>query len=95
MNSLPDAPAVSAATSAPGMMLVPGCVSMRKVSHLPPASIISELANAAPPLVTLAPSTMMVAPLRDAGLFLGDEADRLPGRAAVCEPSSADARPAA
>ena len=45
-------------------MLVPGCVSMRKVSHLPPASIISELANAAPPLVTLPPFTMMVAPLR-------------------------------
>ena len=35
------------------MMLVPGCVSMRKVSHLPPASTISELANAAPPFVTL------------------------------------------
>ena len=59
----PEAPAVSAATKAPGMMLVPGWVSMRKVSHLPPAIAISELANAAPPLVTLVPSTMMVAPL--------------------------------
>ena len=37
MNSRPEARAVSAATKAPGMMLVPGWVSMRKVSHLPPA----------------------------------------------------------
>jgi hypothetical protein len=36
---------------------VPGCVSMRKVSHLPPASIISALAKAAPPLVTVVPCT--------------------------------------
>ena len=43
-------------------MAVPGCVSMRKVSHFPPASIISALANAAPPLVTLVPATRMVAP---------------------------------
>ena len=64
MKSLPEAPAVSAATKAPGMMLVPGWVSMRKVSHLPPAIAISELAKAAPPFVTLVPSTMMVAPLR-------------------------------
>src|SRR5438093_5347848 len=35
---------------------------MRKVSHLPPANAISELAKAAPPFVTLVPSTMMVAP---------------------------------
>ena len=52
MKSLPEAPAVSAATNAPGMMLVPGCVSMRKESHLPPAIAISALANAAPPFVT-------------------------------------------
>ena len=63
MKSLPEAPAVCAATSAAGMMLVPGCVSMRNVSHLPPAKHISELANAAPPLVTVRPSTKMVAPL--------------------------------
>ena len=37
---------------------------MRNVSHLPPASAISALAKAAPPLVTLAPCTMMVAPWR-------------------------------
>ena len=64
MNSFPDAPWISAATNALGTMLVPGCVSMRKVSYLPPASIISEFANAAPPLVTLAPFTMTVAPPR-------------------------------
>ena len=46
------------------MMLVPGWVSMRKVSHLPPAIAISALAKAAPPFVTLAPCTMMVAPWR-------------------------------
>ena len=45
----------------PGMIAVPGCVSMRKVSHLPPANIISAFANAAPPLVTFAPDTMIVA----------------------------------
>ena len=64
MNSRPEAPALSAATKAPGMMLVPGWVSMRKVSHLPPANAISALANAAPPFVTRVPFTMMVAPLR-------------------------------
>ena len=37
---------------------------MRKVSHLPPASIISELAKTAPPLVTLVPFTRIVAPVR-------------------------------
>ena len=64
MKSRPEAPAVSAATKAPGMMLVPGWVSMRKVSRLPPAIAISALANAAPPFVTLVPCTMMVAPWR-------------------------------
>src|SRR6266851_1790994 len=62
MKSLPEAPALSAATNAAGMMLVPGWVSMRKVSHFPPANAISAPANPAPPFVTLAPSTMMVAP---------------------------------
>jgi hypothetical protein len=46
------------------MIAVPGCVSMRKVSHFPPASMSSEFAKAAPPLVTLVPFTRMVAPLR-------------------------------
>ena len=78
MNSFPEAPAVSAAASAAGRMLVPGCVSMRKVSHFPPASIISELAKAAPLLVTLAPFTMMVVPLSDPCFLFGDEADGLP-----------------
>ncbi len=62
MKSRPETPVLSAATKAPGRMLVPGWVSIRKVSHLPPAIAISALANAAPPFVTLAPSTMIVAP---------------------------------
>jgi hypothetical protein len=53
---------VSAATKAHGMMLVPGCVSMRKVSHFPPTNAISALANAAPPFVAFVPFTMIVAP---------------------------------
>ena len=73
MKSRPEAPAVSAATKAPGMMLVPGWVSMRKVSHLPPAIAISALAKAAPPFVTRVPSTMMVAPAVHTRFFLGDE----------------------
>src|SRR5881392_1507463 len=64
MKSFPDTPAVSAAMKAPGRMLVPGWVSIRNVSHLPPAIAISALAKAAPPFVTLVPSTMIVAPLR-------------------------------
>ena len=64
MKSRPETPAVSAATKAPGRMLVPGWVSMRKVSHFPPAIAISALAKAAPPLVTVAPFTMMVAQVR-------------------------------
>jgi hypothetical protein len=55
------------------MMLVPGWVSMRKVSHLPPAYAISALANAAPPFVTRVPFTMMVAPALHTGLFFDDE----------------------
>src|SRR5712671_7590076 len=73
MKSLPDAPSVSAAMSAPGMIAVPGCVSMRKVSHLPPASIISELAKPAPAFVTLVPSTMMVAPFRTPASWRSEE----------------------
>ncbi len=64
MKSRPEVPSTSAAASAAGMIAVPGCVSIRKVSHLPPASIISEFANAAPPLVTRLPLTRIVAPLR-------------------------------
>src|SRR6266850_667864 len=91
-KSRPDAPAVSAATKAPGMMLVPGWVSMRKVSHLPPAIAISAFANAAPPLVTLAPSTMMVAPFFTPASSspISFTAWRPPG---VSEPSSTDASP--
>src|SRR5262249_16808179 len=40
---------------------MPGWVSMRKVSHLPPAKIISALTKAAPPLVSLAPLHSTVA----------------------------------
>ena len=89
MNSLPEAPCASAATNALGTMLVPGCVSMRKVSHFPPASIISEFANAAPPFVTLVPFTMMVAPLRtpasSSSMSLTASCP-----AGNCEPSSAE-----
>ncbi len=92
MKSRPDAPAVSAATNAPGMMLVPGCVSMRKVSHLPPAIAISELANAAPPRVTVVPSTMMVAPC-----FTPASSSTMSLTACwpigVCEPSSTETTP--
>ena len=63
----------SAATKAPGTMLVPGWVSMRKESSLPPAIAISALAKAAPPFVTLVPCTMMVAPWRTPSFFFGDE----------------------
>ena len=73
------------------MMAVPGCVSMRKVSHFPPASIISELAKAAPPFVTLLPVTRIVAPLRTPASSLGDELHRLLP-AGSCDPTSADAR---
>ena len=43
---------------------MPGWVSMRNVSHLPPAKIISALTNAAPALVSLAPlhSTVAIPP---------------------------------
>ena len=74
------------------MIAVPGCVSMRKVSHLPPASIISEFAKAAPPLVTLLPFTRMVAPLRTPVFFVGDELSPPRGPPASREPTSADAR---
>ena len=73
------------------MIAVPGCVSMRKVSHLPPASIISELAKPAPPFVTLVPFTRMVAPLRTpASSSLMNFTACWP--AGSCEPRSADAR---
>ena len=61
-KSAPEALRVSAAARAAGTMPAPGWVSMRNVSHLPPARVISEFANAAPPFVALAPLTMMVAP---------------------------------
>src|ERR1700755_1266500 len=54
-NSLPDAPPISAAVSAAGRIAMPGWVSIRKVSHLPPAKIVSALTKAAPALVILAP----------------------------------------
>src|SRR5207253_10128208 len=46
---------VSAAASAAGMIAGPGWVSMRNVSHLPPAKIVSALTKAAPALVSFAP----------------------------------------
>ncbi len=43
------------------MIAVPGWVSMRKVSHLPPAKIVSALTKAAPALVSLTPLHSAVA----------------------------------
>ena len=80
MKSRPDAPSISAATSAAGMIAVPGCVSIRKVSHLPPASIISEFANAAPPLVTLASAHQDGGAASHALFFAGDEPHRFAAR---------------
>src|SRR5580765_118508 len=91
MKSLPDDPSASTAHRAAGMMAVPGCVSMRNVSHLPPASIISELAKAAPPFVTLLPVTRTVAPLRTPASSLVTS-DTACCPAGSCEPTSADAR---
>ena len=73
------------------MIAVPGCVSIRKVSHFPPASIISEFAKAAPPLVTLLPFTRMVAPLRtpSSSPVTNVTASRPAG---IPAPTSADAR---
>src|SRR5215470_4476305 len=91
MKSRPDDPSASTAHRAAGRMAVPGCVSMRNVSHLPPASIISELAKAAPPFVTLLPVTRTVAPLRTptSSLVTSDTACCPAGS---CEPRSAEAR---
>src|SRR5512138_2460495 len=91
MKSLPDDPSASAAHRAAGMMAVPGCVSIRNVSHLPPASIISELAKAAPPFVTLLPVTRTVAPFRTPASSLVTS-DTACWPAGSCEPTSADAR---
>src|ERR1700682_2543129 len=77
MNSLPETPSVSAATRAAGTMLVPGCVSMRKVSHFPPASIISELANSAPPVSLVGPAHHDGGAVADTSFF-GDELHGLP-----------------
>src|ERR1700722_12475823 len=52
---LPEHPVASAAARAAGMMAIPGWVSMRNVSHLPPAKIISALTKAAPALVNFSP----------------------------------------
>ena len=60
------------------MMLVPGCVSIRNVSHLPPAKAISALANAAPPLVTLGAVHHDGGAAAHAGLFLDHELHGLP-----------------
>ena len=49
---------------------MPGWVSMRNVSHLPPAKIISALTNAAPLLVSLLPLHSTVAMPAAAGFFL-------------------------
>src|ERR1700730_10924552 len=54
-NSLPEAPAVSAAPRAAGRIAIPGWVRMRNVSHLPPAKIISALTKAGPALAELPP----------------------------------------
>ena len=71
INSLPEAPVSSAAANAAGGTLVPGCMSMRNVSHFPPANAISELANAAPPLVTFSPLTNMVIGVANSVLIAG------------------------
>jgi len=65
---------------------------MRDVSHLPPAIAISAFANAAPPLVTFVPSTMMVAPCFTpaSSSLISLIACRPPG---VSEPRSTEASP--
>ena len=91
MNVRPGTCAFSVATSAAGMIAVPGCVSMRKVSHFPPAYIISAFANAAPPRVTFAPDTMMVPPFLTPASSSATNAIACFADA-VCDPSRADAR---
>ena len=60
---------------------MPGWVSMRKVSHLPPAKIISALTKAAPPLVSLLPlhSTVAAPPPPASSSCISANACRLPG----------------
>ena len=72
-------------------MHVPGCVSMRNVSHLPPARINSALAKTAPAFVARAPSTMTVTPFGTpaSSRVTNSIASRPAGS---CEPRSADAR---
>ena len=68
------------------MMLVPGWVSMRNVSHFPPARIISALAKAAPALVTLVPAASSVA------LFAATASSSTMSWIACCPPGSWEPR---
>ena len=61
MNTRPEQPVASAAAKAGGMIATPGCVSMRNVSHFPPANIISAFTKAAPALVKRSPEHKAVA----------------------------------
>src|SRR3984893_1666544 len=80
-NSLPEAPTVSAAPRAAGRIAIPGWVSMRNVSHLPPAKIISALTKAAPALVSLLPlhNTVAAPPPPASSSCISARACRLPG----------------
>ena len=70
-----------------GRMLQPGWVSMRKVSHLPPAKIISALTKAAPPLVSFAPSHQHGGDPAAACLLLLHQAQRLLPRRHTLRPT--------
>ena len=60
---------------------MPGWVSMRKVSHLPPAKIVSVLTKAAPALVSFAPlhSTVAAPPPPASSSCISASACRLAG----------------
>src|SRR5215472_13847796 len=98
-NSLPEAPVISAATSVAGSIAMPGWVSMRKVSHLPPANIISALTKAAPALVSLVPwhNTVAAPPPPASSSCINASACRLAGmsRAISAELSACKVTPLA
>ena len=72
------------------MIAVPGWVSMRNVSHLPPAKIVSALTKAAPALVSFAPwhSTVAAPPPPASSSRIRASACRLAGMS--CATSAED-----
>ena len=78
---------------------MPGWVSMRKVSHLPPAKIVSALTKAAPALVSFAPwhSTVAAPPPPASSSCINANACRLAGmsRATSAELSACRVTPLA